>query len=199
VNLKTIIVDGISIETTEQGSQAIDKLNKALADALGLKTTAENTLAAKLTEHKTALDAATAENATLKQQLKDSAITPAKLRDAARAYATTIAQAKILAPTLKIDDAMDTPAIQKAVVLAKMGDAAKDWNDSQFDTSFKSFAASIPADKLKAADAGADPLRAAMIDGGVQMVDGDGGKAAKDAYAKMIEDMQTAHLPSKAA
>jgi hypothetical protein len=51
------------------------------------------------------------------------------LRDAARAYAVTAGKAKKLGVT--VTDAMDEPAIMKAVVDAKLGDKAKGWTDAQ--------------------------------------------------------------------
>lgn len=62
-----------------------------------------------------------------------------QLRDAAKAYAQTVDKAKALGVT--VSDEMDEPAIRKAVVSAKIGDAAKDWSDEQIAASFATLTA----------------------------------------------------------
>lgn len=109
---------------------AVDSLNTKLADA--------QTAVATLTTDKAALDAKVT---TLTQQVADATLTPAKLQDAARAYAAVVAKAKALGVTAT--DAMDEPAIRKAVVSAKVGDAAKDWTDAQIAASFDTLTADI--------------------------------------------------------
>lgn len=81
-------------------------------------------------ENKNVADAATvvakdAEIADLKAKLADATITPAKLADAAKVFADVQAKAKAAGVTVAAD--ADTAAIKKAVVDAKMGDAAKDY------------------------------------------------------------------------
>jgi hypothetical protein len=185
---KTVMVDGFSIETTDQGAQAIEKLQKLLSDANTAFTardaahkTALTTIEATVAKHVTDLAAKDAEIATLKTQLADAKITPAKLRDAAKAYAGVVAVAKALAPTLAVTDAMDEPAIRKAVVAAKLGDAAKDWTDAQIETSFATLAAGVSVTK------GSDPIRDA-ISGGLSANDAD--KAVTDARAKYLADLR---------
>lgn len=81
-------------------------------------------------ENQAVTDAATivakdAEIADLTAKLADAAITPAKLADAAKQFADTQAKAKALGVAFAAD--ADAAAIKKAVVDAKMGDAAKDY------------------------------------------------------------------------
>jgi len=109
---------------------AVDGLNTKLADAQTRATKAETDLAAATT----AVAAKDAEIVTLNQKLADSEITPAKLRDAAKAYANVCGKAKAVGVTFAEDADSDT--IMKAVVDAKMGDAAKGWSADQIAASF---------------------------------------------------------------
>lgn len=133
---------------------AVDGLNAKLADATARAAKAEEQVATLTTEKATA----DAKVVTLEKQLADAALTPAKLRDAAKAYAATVDKAKALGVT--VTDAMDEAAIQRAVVSAKLGDAAKDWSDEQVAASFSTLAAGV-----KASDTRPDPLRSVISDG----------------------------------
>lgn len=178
-NLKTITYDGLQVvEVSDAAEALINKLTGQLATVTAAKDAAEAQVATLTTASATK----DAEIVTLKQAVEDSKVTPAQLRDAAKAYATTLAQAKVLAPTLTIGDDMDAPAVKKAVVAAKLGDAAKDWTDAQVDVSFATMAAGVKLEDAK------DPL-AAVISAGVTSVS-DAEKAASDAYAKMVADMK---------
>ena len=129
---------------------AVDALNVKLADASTRATTAES----KVAEQATTLAAKDAEIATLNQKVADAALTPAKLRDAAVAYAQVCDKAKALG--VQVADNADSDAVMKAVVDAKMGDSAKDWNAEQIAASF----AVLTKDAKPA-----DPLRTALSDG----------------------------------
>lgn len=136
---------------------AVDALNVKLADASTRATTAEG----KVAEQATTLAAKDAEIATLNQKVADAALTPAKLRDAAVAYAQVCDKAKALG--VQVADNADSDAVMKAVVDAKMGDAAKDWSADQIAASF----AVLTKDAKPA-----DPLRTALSDGLRTPVDG---------------------------
>lgn len=116
---------------------AVDALNVKMADAVKRASDAEAQVATLTTEKSTA----DAKIVTLEQQLADAKITPAKLRDAAMAHAATVGKAKALGVT--VADDMDAPAIMKAVVTAKLGDAAKDWTDDQIAVSFATLTADV--------------------------------------------------------
>ena len=137
--MKKIVLDGLQVDLTDADAvaAAFDKLqatNKELADA---KAKAETDLATVTTD-KAKLEA---EKTTLEKQVADAQLTPAQLRDAAKAYAQTVDKAKALGVTVA-DDA-DEPAIRKAVVSAKIGDAAKDWSDDQIAVSFATLTADV--------------------------------------------------------
>ena len=171
---KTITFDGLPLVITDAGEAAVAKRDAEI-----------KTLASKLADAETKVatvttDASTkdAEIATLKQQLADAKVTPEQMRDAAKAYALVVDQAKKLG--VAVTDAMSEADIRKAAVTTKLGDAAKGWTADQVAASFGTLAASI---------SDADPMRVAIA-GGVQTV-GD----AKAEYAKAMQDRRN-HLSS---
>lgn len=150
--VKKIVLDGLQVDLSDADavSAAFDKLqgqitaanqakDKALADVATL-TTDKATLDAKVT--------------TLEKQVADAKLSPAALRDAAKAYAQVCDKAKAL--SIAVTDEMDEPAIMKAVVSAKIGDAAKDWSDAQIAASFATLTADVKP---------VDPVRRALADG----------------------------------
>lgn len=154
-----ILVDGLQVEVTDAAKAAIGKLQGQLADS---KAAAEKAGAdvAKLTTDNATL---TADKAKLEQQIKDAELTPAKLQDAAKAYAKTVESAKKIAPAVTLADDADEPTIRRTVVADRLGDAAKDWSDDQVAISFDTLA-------TQAADAKPDPLRQAIGSGSVHTI-----------------------------
>lgn len=133
--LKTLTIDGLKVpNVSDEAEAAIVKLQADLAAAETRATDAEGKVAAAATEAATK----DAEIETLKAQVADSAITPEKLRDAAKEYAAVVDKAKALGVTVA-DDA-DIATIQRAVVDAKVGDVAKDWTADQVAVSFATLA-----------------------------------------------------------
>jgi hypothetical protein len=114
---------------------AVDALNSKYAGLEQRATDAETQVATLTTEKATA----DAKVTTLETQLADAKLSPQQLRDAAKAYALTVDKAKALGVT--VSDEMDEPAIMKAVVDAKIGDAAKEWSDAQIAASFATLTA----------------------------------------------------------
>lgn len=148
--LRKLLVDGLTIETTEQGAQAIEKLNKQLADA-------GTTVSTMTTDHARALAAKDAELAK-----KDAAIDALKasvLTDAAL-DARVKQRSDLIAAATRIVDAdysgKSDAEIRKSVVLAKLGDAAvagkaDAYVDARFDILLE--------------DASKDPMRQHMTSG----------------------------------
>lgn len=143
---KTITFDGLPLVTTDAGEAAINKLLGQLTDANG-KVTGLETQVATLTTDKATLEA---EKVTLTQQVADAKLTPAQLRDAAKAYSIVVDKAKALGVT--VGDADSTDVIMKAAVTAKLGDAAKDWTDAQIAASFASLTADSRVQTTSALD-----------------------------------------------
>lgn len=138
--MKTLTIDGLIVpNVSDEAEAAITKLSNDKA-AAETKLTASDAKVAELTTQVATKDA---EIATLKQQVTDAAITPAKLRDAAKAYAGVCDKAKALGVAFAED--ADAEAIQKAVVTAKLGDVAKDWTADQIAVSFATLTSGIKA------------------------------------------------------
>ncbi len=134
----TLTIDGLHVpNVSDEAKAAIEKLQGQISTLSTDKATAE-TQVATLTTDKATLDAKVV---TLTQQLADAVLTPAKLQDAAKAYAVVVGKAKALG--VAVTDAMDEPAIRKAVVTAKVGDAAKDWTPEQVAASFATLTADV--------------------------------------------------------
>lgn len=150
VDLKTLIVDGLTVETTDTGVAAIQKI----ADDKNLVV---KQLADAKAEHETAINAKDAELA--KKDAEIDALKAAKLSDAeidakVQARSDLLTKAKSVADTdfTGLSDA----DIKKAAVVAKLGDAAIEgkteaYIDARFDILVES------ADK-------ADPFAKAMND-----------------------------------
>lgn len=178
---KKITLDGLQVDLSDESAveTAIAKLQGQIADA-ATKLTAAETQVATLTTEKATLDAKVV---TLEQQLADAKVTPAQLRDAAVSFAKVQDQAKRLGVT--VTDEMDEPALKKAAVSAKLGDAAKDWTEAQIDTSFATLAA-----QLGDGDQQHDPIRQPTI------VANDA--AVTTAYDAMVADLVNASKPKPA-
>lgn len=156
---KTVVVDGISIQTTEQGAQALEKLQRTLADA---QTTHAKELAARDVRI---------------QELESKVLTDAALDARVAARAELIATARTLHDA---DYKGKTDAeIRRAVVVAKMGDAAvAGKSDAYVEAAF---------DLLRdaAAKPGNDPLTQHLRDGKPAPAAGDNGQAA---YVQRLAD-----------
>lgn len=116
--LRKLLVDGLTIETTEQGAQVVEKLQKQLGDAgANLKTIQD--------AHATAMAAKDAELAKKDAEidgLKAKVLSDADIDKLVRERADLIASAMLIADG---DYAGKSAAeIRKAAVVAKLGDAA---------------------------------------------------------------------------
>lgn len=176
---RTIMVDGISISTTDQGAQAIEKLQGQLRDSADLLKKAD-----------AALDAAKAEKAKLvddhAKALKDA---EAKIPTADalesmldKRMATIDAAVKITGQDRAAFKGKSGPEIRKAVVASKLGDdAVKDKSDDYIAAQFDTIAA------IGGATGATDAVRDA-IKGGL----GNPGNAADAARAKALADQANA-------
>lgn len=151
---------------------AVDALNTKLAD--GVTALADATT--KIVAADAAIVAKDAEIAELTTKLADAQITPAKLADAAKEYATVQAKAKAVGVTVAAD--ADTAAIKKAVVDAKMGDAAKEYSADHIAIAFDALTKDAKVED--ALNNGVTPI------GAPKMV-GDAATELADAQAKAAE------------
>lgn len=156
--LRKVIVDGITYSMSDQGAELVAKLQKQIADgdaALTAATKRATDAEAASTASGEQVKAKDAEIAALKKQLSDSA-SPEALQKAAKAAGELRDTAKKIAPAVVLDGKSDAE-IRKAVVDSQLGDAAKDFTDSQYEAAFATFAAGV------AKTAGAD-FRSALGD-----------------------------------
>lgn len=163
VDLKTLIVDGLTVETTDTGVAAIQKI----ADDKNLVV---KQLADAKAEHETAINAKDAELA--KKDAEIDALKAAKLSDAeidakVQARSDLLTKAKSVADTdfTGLSDA----DIKKAAVVAKLGDAAIEGKtEAYIDARF---------DILVESANQADPFATAMNDGQPQTKVADHGQS----------------------
>lgn len=171
--LRTVVVDGLSVSTTDQGAQAIAKLQNDLAASAAKFADAE-------TAHQTALAAKDAELAKKDAEiddLKGKVLDATALDKLVQARGDLIATAKAIAADVKTDGLTDAE-IRKAVVVAKLGDAAvKDKAEAYVDARFDILA----EDAAKSAD----PVRAALKSQDRAPLTNDNGQAA---YEKRLSD-----------
>ncbi|WNW10119.1 DUF2213 domain-containing protein [Pseudomonas sp. DTU_2021_1001937_2_SI_NGA_ILE_001] len=144
MTLKTVTVDGIPVEVTDQGAIVIATLQQRLADSAKALTTANDAHATALKTKDTELAQKDAEI----DALKAKQMTDAQLDERVKARGDLIAKAKSIADgdyTGKTD-----AEIRKAVVVAKLGDSviagkSEAYVDARFD--------------MLAEDAAKDPVR----------------------------------------
>ena len=161
--LRTVMVDGLSVSVTDQGAQAIDKLTndreaarKALSDA--------NTTHAKALADK---DAELAKKDAEIDDLKGKQLSDADLDKRVQARAALVNTAQAIAKDVKTDGLSDAD-IRKAVVVAKLGgDTVKDKAPAYIDARFDILAEGV------AKDAGKDAFRDTLKDGPKAVADTD--------------------------
>lgn len=131
--LRTVVVDGLSVTTTDQGAQAIDKLQKAVADAQTKLTDAEATAKADLDEKDEEIGKLKAD----KKKLEDAAPKPADIDRMVADRASLVTAAKAIDGQIVTDGKSDAD-IRKAAVTARFGDeAVKDVSDAEITGMFK--------------------------------------------------------------
>ena len=174
--VNAIMVDGFSVNLTDATATgaAIAKL-VAERDALKIDISAKDEAAVKATAE---LATATAKVTELTDALAKAKPTTAELRDAAAKLAKTIADAKRFDGVTIADD-MDADAAMRAVVNAKLGDAAKDYSDDHVAIAFDTLVSGLPAAGQAPPTPAADPLRTAIGDAQTGVV-----VDAKGAFAK---------------
>lgn len=115
---KQVMVDGLTIETTEQGAQVIEKLQKQLSDSGNAATKAADAHAKEI---------ALKDSELAKKDAEIDALKAAKLSDA-DIDARVVARADLIAKARSISDqdysGKSDADIRKAAVVAKLGDAA---------------------------------------------------------------------------
>lgn len=177
MTLKTVTVDGIPVEVTDQGATVITTLQQRLVDA-GVKASDADKA------HATAIAAKDADLAKKDAEidaLKAKVLSDADLDKRVQARADLIAVAKTIAKDVKTEGLTDA-GIRKAVVVAKIGDAAiagkaDAYIDARFDLLVEDAAKGSP-----------DPFAAVVASGIVKTADAD--RTVTDAYSQMVADLK---------
>lgn len=150
----TLIIDGLQVtEVSDQAKAAIEKLQGQVKDAETRATASE----AKVGELTAAVSAKDGEIAALNQKLKDAEINPAQLEKLVADRSALIAQAKGIDPSVVTDGKTDAE-IRKAVVTAKLGDAAKGMDDAAIGGAFTAFAKDVKVDPVRNILSGGAPV-----------------------------------------
>ena len=167
IQTRTVLIDGLSVVTTDAGAQALEKLQKTITDMAAAEKKA-------LDKKDAELAAKDAELATMAKSVLSDADLDAKVA----ARADLIGKAKAIAKDLATAGLSDA-AIRRAAVVARLGDAAligksEAYVDARFDIFSEDSAKGDPvADALKT---------------GVAVV--------TDARAEYVKDLSTAYLNS---
>lgn len=175
-SLRTVIVDGLSVQTTDQGAQAIEKLTKQLNDAgINVKVLTD--------AHAVALATKDAEIVKITAALDDA---KAKILTDAQVDALVKDRTDLVTLAKSLNDADYTgksaDEIRKAVVVAKFGDAAI---AGQPDAYIKARFDILVEDAAK--NPAGDPFRKHMI----QQDGKTAGDPAADARTRMLADLNS--------
>lgn len=161
--LVSVTVDSMNVEMTDIAAQVVNRriaaLEKQLSDA-GAKATAD------MATSKTALDAANAQVAklttegstkdaeivTLKKQVEDAKLTPAKLDALVVDRGGVIGKARVILGDKLVIDGKTDDEIRRQVVDFKLADAAKGWEPAMVKASFDTLTADIKPEQVRASD-----------------------------------------------
>jgi hypothetical protein len=151
-NTRTVVVDGLSVLTTDQGAQAIEKLTAERETARKALSDAQMAHAEAIKAKDEAIGALTAD----KKKLEDAAPKPADLDRMVADRVALVTTAKALVSDLKPEGLTDAD-IRKSVVKAKLGDEVlKDASDDMVIGMFKAIAKDVKT---------VDPVRTVLASG----------------------------------
>ena len=159
INTRTVMIDGLSVVTTDAGAQALEKLQKQIADA----ATAQ---AAAVTASTAAIAEKDEEIGTLKadaKKLTDAALTPEKMTQMVADRVALETLVKAIAPTVDCANVGDADLRKAAVASTYDDEMVKDASDAEITGMFKAL-----AKDAKPVDAFADGVK-----GGLKVVTND--------------------------
>lgn len=187
IKTRTVLVDGLQVETTDAGAQAIDKLQTAIADKATAMTDAAKAHDAAIAAKDAEIAKKDAEIDDLKGKVLDDAALDKRVQD----RADLIGKATMIAKDVKTAGLTDA-AIRKAAVVAKLGDKAIEGkSDAYIDARFDIL--------LEDAAKGADPFKVAVSGAPAQVMNLGDHQAQREAfYAKQAAELQDAWKGDKA-
>lgn len=143
--LRTIMIDGLSVETTDAGAQAIEKLQRDMAKIIADHSAALATRDGQIGTLTAAVASKDGEIAVLKKTVDENKITPALIdKHVADKLAVVTDAKRIMGADFKTDG-KDAAAIKLEVVTAKLADAAKGFSVDAINGAFASLVANAPA------------------------------------------------------
>lgn len=189
MNLKTILVDGLSVETTLAGEQAIVKLQGQLKDAETAAAKADDTAAKALAAKDAELATKDATIADLQAKVLDGAALDKLVAD----RAALVGIATKLVDGFKADG-KDAAAIKREVVTAKRGaDAVKDRSDAYVDAAFDLLAEGVGTTQPQ------DQLRDAITQGAGSVNVADAARGEQEAFDASVDFNSWRNKGAKAA
>lgn len=171
--MKTVIVDGHSVELDDAAAIAVAGLQSKLNDAQTALSTAQTQIGT-LTASVSTKDG---EIVALKAQVEDAALTPAKLDAAVAARSKVIADAKKIFPAIVADGKTDAQ-IRKEAVVSRIADAAT-MDDNAINGAFTALAAVQVADKVADAIVRTTPTGTAIADMNTLVADAEKARNAR--------------------
>lgn len=175
--LRTVVVDGLSVQTTDQGAQAIAKLQKDLESSAAKITANDAAHTAAVAKLQEELGTFKAEN----QKLKDAAPKPADLDKLVADRSALVTTIKAIDSKIEVAGVSDSD-LRRAAVKSKLGDEmVKDASDAEINGMFKAIAKDVKT---------ADPF-ATVVKDGLKPTDTSNTNAA---HASMVNDMSTAWM-----
>jgi len=201
MELKTVLVDSISVQMSDTAAQVVQRTIKSLQDALenfkkkGEKKEEEcDALTDEIKKKDVAIAAKDASIKDLEQKVKDAEITPAKMEAAVKDHVAVAGKAKHIMGDKFVTDGKQVADIRREVVLAKLGDTAKDYNAEYMKIAF---------DSIVATGAGA----LGVVDNAARVFAGRPGtgyagfqgqmNARDQAYRESVEDLEDAYKPAE--
>lgn len=186
--MKTMLVDGFSVEVTDQAETAINRILGQLADSKKALTDAQTQVGALTTQ----VAAKDGEIVVLKKDLED-ATSPANLEAAVKARSGLLDTAKIILGDKFDPKGKSDTEIKKAIVTARVGDAlAATLADAALDGAYTAIAATAG----KTGTVVKDGIRESVLDGAGEIQDA---RALRDAAReKSLEKSRNAYLGEEA-
>lgn len=173
--LRTVVVDGLSVSTTDQGAQAIAVLQQRIADAATKASQTETAHAALIVTKDTEIGGLKADL----KKARDTAIKPADLDKMVADRSALVAVIHTIDAKIVVDGKSDAD-LRKAAVTAKLGDEmVKDASDAEIAGMFKAIAKDVKP---------TDPFRE-VAKGGFKVATGDAAAQANDAFGKSVDDL----------